>query len=421
MKEKIYIINAKRLPCCKSKGDKIPAEEGGDGKKSYPGKYEPVGSVELLSYVIKDLLKNTHVPAEDIDDLLVGCALQDGDQGANVAKIVQLVVGMPYHVPSATINRLCGSSLTSTMKAAEFLIAGQTFKDEKPGLVLVGGVENMGKHNMMEAFTPSKYFYDEFAKHNTVALSMGLTAEKLAEVYKISRKEQEVFAYHSHAKAVKADAEGKFNDELISVMLPDGEILKKDVGPRNYSCLEEALNSYSKLKPVFKNGGTVTAATAAPFTDGAAGLFVATESYVKKMKLGPLAEIISWASVGVDPSIMGYGPVDSTKKALKRADMNLKQIGLVELNEAFCSQALTCIKQLSKDYKLDEEEFKSIINVNGGATALGHPLGATGAKILTTLVHELQRRPNVEYGLATMCIGMGQGDALIIRNCKYKG
>ncbi len=420
MKEKIYIINARRLPCCKSKGDKIPAEEGGDGKKSYPGKYEPIGSVELLSTVIKDLIKNTHAPADDISDVLVGCALQDGDQGANVGRIVQLTSGMPHHVPSATINRLCGSSLTSTMKAAEYLIAGQTFKEDKPGLVLVGGVENMGKHNMMEAFTPSKYFYDEFGKNNTVALSMGLTAEKLAEAYKISRKEQETFAYHSHAKSIKADAEGKFENELIHIILPGGEILNKDIGPRNYGSLEKALETFSKLKPSFKNGGTVTAATAAPFTDGAAGLFVATESYLKKFKLEPMAEIISWASVGVDPSIMGYGPVDATRKALRRSGMDLKQIGLVELNEAFCAQALACIKQLSKEYKLDEEEFKSIINVNGGATALGHPLGATGAKILTTMVHELQKRPSVEYGLVTMCIGMGQGDALIVRNCKYK-
>ncbi|MBM3200623.1 thiolase family protein [Candidatus Woesearchaeota archaeon] len=420
MKERVYIVNARRLPCCKSKGDKIPAEEGGDGKKSYPGKYEAVGSVELLSYVLKYLLKTTPVPVDDIDDLLVGCALQDGDQGANVAKIVQLVVGMPYQVPSATINRLCGSSLTSTMKAAEFLIAGQGFKDEKPGLVFVGGVENMGKHNMMEAFTPSKYFYDEFGKNNTVALSMGLTAEKLAEVYKIPRIEQEKFAYHSHAKAIKAQNEGKFNYEIIPVTLPDGEVLTKDVGPRNYSSLEEAIKAFGKLKPAFKNGGSVTAATSAPFTDGAAGLVVATETYMKKHKLEPMAEIISWASVGVDPSIMGYGPVDATKKALKRAGMDLKQMGLIEMNEAFCAQAMACIKQLSKDYKLDEDEFRSIINVNGGATALGHPLGATGAKILTTLTYELLKRPDVEYGLATMCIGMGQGDAIIVRNCKYK-
>lgn len=420
MKERTYIVNARRIPCCKSKGDKIPPEEGGDGKKSYPGNYESLGSVELLSYVIKDLLKTTPIPVMDIADALVGCALQDSDQGANVGRIAQLTAGMPYEIPSATINRLCGSSLTATMKAAEALVSGQQFKDEKPEAILVGGVEHMGRHNMIEAFAPSKYFYEEFAKNNTVALSMGLTAERLAEIYKIPRKEQEIFAYYSHAKAVKATSQGKFDKEIIPVTLPGGEVLKKDVGPRAYNSLEEALETFDKLKPAFKNGGTVTAATSAPFTDGAAGLFLVTESYLKRRKIEPLAEIISWASVGVDPNIMGYGPVSATKKALKRADMSLKQIGLVELNEAFCAQALACIKQLSKDYRLDEEEFKSIINVNGGATALGHPLGATGAKILATIVHELQRRPDVEYGLVTMCIGMGQGDALIVRNCKYK-
>jgi acetyl-CoA acyltransferase len=416
MSERIYIINARRLPVCKSKGDKIPPEEGGDGIKRYPGKYECLGSVELLSCVFKDLVNNTSIPKEDIADIIIGCALQDTDQGVNIARMAQLTLDLPQEVPAATINRLCGSSLTATMKAVEFLIAGQYFKDEKPGAVLVGGIEHMGHHDMNEAFRPSKYFYDEFAKDNIHALSVGLTAEKLAEMYHISRKEQETFAYHSHAKAVKAASEGKFDDEIIPFTLPDGEVLKKDIGPRSYSSLEEAILIFSRLKPKFMNGGTVIAATAAPYSDGAAGLFVVTESYMNKKRLKPMAEIISWGSVGVDPNIMGLGPVGSTKLALKRAGLDIKKIGLIEMNEAFCAQILACIKQLSKDFNIDEEEFMKIINVNGGATALGHPLGATGAKLLATIVHELQRRPEVEYGLVTMCIGMGQGDAMIIRN-----
>jgi len=245
---------------------------------------------------------------------------------------------------------------------------------------------------------------------------MGLTAERLAEMYQVSRKEQEIFAYQSHNKAVKAASEGKFRDEIIPVTLPDGEVLKQDVGPRSYASLDDALSQFSKLKPAFKNGGTVTAATSAPYSDGASGLFVVTESYMKQRKLKPMAEIIAWASVGVDPNIMGFGPVVSTKMALKRAGLDIKDISLIEMNEAFCAQSLACIKQLCKDFELDEEEFKKIINVNGGATALGHPLGATGAKLATTMVHELQRRLDVKYGLVTMCIGMGQGDAMIFRN-----
>ena len=416
MSERIYVVNARRTPVCKSKGDKIPPEEGGNGIDRYPGKYESMGSVELLSCVMKDLVQNTNIPKEDIADIITGCAIQDSDQGANVARIAQLTLDLPLEIPAVSVDRLCGSSLTATMKAAEFLIAGQNFKNEKPGAVLVSGIEHMGHHDMATIFSPSQYFYDEFAKDNTTALSMGLTAEKLAEMYKVSRKEQEAFAYQSHTKAVKATSEGKFDEEIVPVTLPDGEVLKHDVGPRAYASLDDAISQFSRLKPAFKNGGTVTAATSAPYSDGASGLFVVTESYMKQRKLKPMVEIIAWASVGVDPNIMGFGPVVSTRKVLKRAGMDIKQIGLIEMNEAFCAQSLACIKQLCKDFSLDEEEFKKIINVNGGATALGHPLGATGAKLATTMVHELQRRPDVEYGLVTMCIGMGQGDAMIFRN-----
>lgn len=424
MAERIYIVNARRIPCCKTKGDKIPPEEGGDGFKKYPGKYESVGSVEMLAWVFEDLLKNTEIPKEEISDIVTGCALQDTDQGANVTRQVQLTIDLPQEIPAVTVNRLCGSSLTATMKAAEFLIAGnEYFKDEKPGVVLVGGVEHMGNHDMMVAFEPTKYFYDNYIakkEGNIVGTNMGLTSEKLAKIHNISRKEQETFAYHSHRKAVEAVSEGKFKDEIIPVTLPTGEVLTNDVGPRAYESLEDALKQFSKLKPAFKNGGTVTAATSAPFTAGAAGLYVVTESYMKKKGLEPMAEIISWASVGVDPTVMGYGPVEATKKALKRADLGLNEIGLIELNEAFCAQALASIKGLCKHYNIDEEELKKVVNVNGGATALGHPLGGTGAKLLTTMVHEFKRRPDVQYGLVTMCIGMGQGDAMIIRNCNYK-
>jgi len=416
MSQRIYIVNARRSPVCKSRGEKIPPEEGGNETERYIGKYDSLGSVELLSCVFEDLVKNTPIPKGDIADIITGCAMQDADQGANVARIAQLTLDLPREIPAVTVDRLCGSSLTAAMKAAEFLVAGDNFKDAKPGAALVGGIEHMGHHDMGTAFSPDKYFYDRFARDNITALSMGLTAERLAEMYRISRKEQEILAYESHSKAVRAASEGRFDDEIIPVTLPDGEVVKRDVGPREYGTLEDALAVFGKLKPSFKKGGTVTAATSAPFSDGAAGLFLVTESYMKKRKLRPMAEIIAWGSVGVDPNIMGIGPVAATSLALKRAGLHLKDMGLIEMNEAFCAQSLACIKQLCTDFTLDEEGFKRILNVNGGATALGHPLGATGAKLLTTMVHELKRRPDVEYGLVTMCIGMGQGDAMILKN-----
>ena len=415
MREKIFIIDAARLPICKSGGDKIPPEEGGDGKKKYPGKYTAISSVELLSTVFKGLLKRTPVAKSDIADIITGCALQDGDQGINISRIAALTMGIPVEVPGASINRLCGSGLTAMMKAVEFLIAGQFFNEDRPHLAMAGGIEHMGHHDMIKAFSPSKYFYDNFVTNNVDALSMGLTAERLAELYKISRKEQEIFAFHSHRKAIKALEQGKFDEEIIPVTLPNGEVLKSDMGPRVYDSLEQAFKLFSKIKPTFKNGGTVTAATAAPYSDGASGALIATETYIKKKGLQPLAEVISWASAGVDPNIMGIGPVGATKKALKRAGLSFSQIGLVELNEAFCAQSLAVIKQMSKDFDINEEKLKDIINVNGGATALGHPLGATGTKLIATLIYEMKKRPSVEYGLVTMCIGMGQGDALIVR------
>ena len=187
MREKIFVIDAARIPVCKSSGDKIPPEEGGDGKKKYPGKYAAMSSVELLSTVFKGLLGRTPVPVTDIADIITGCAIQDSDQGINVSRIAALTAGIPIEIPAATVNRLCGSSLTAVMKAAEFLIAGQFFKEEIPHLVMAGGIEHMGHHDMVEAFLPTKYFYDNFARDNIDALSMGLTAERLAEKYNISR------------------------------------------------------------------------------------------------------------------------------------------------------------------------------------------------------------------------------------------
>jgi len=419
IRERIYIIDAKRLPICRSKGDKISPEEGGDGKNYFPGYYAGKSSVELLATVFEDLVSKSKVERKDIADIITGCAIQETDQGANVSRLVQLTTSIPYEVPAASINRLCGSSLTAAMKATEFLIAGRYFKDGKPEVAMVGGIEHMGNHDMGKLFVPGKYFFENFIeKGNVISLNMGLTAEKLAEDYNISRKEQETFAYNSHRKAIKALKEGKFSKETVHITLSNGRTIAMDNGPREYESLEHALNMFSKLRPAFKQGGTVTAATAAPYTDGASGAILATESYVAKHGLEPLAEVYSWASVGLDPNVMGLGPVPATKKALERAGLRFDDIGVIELNEAFAAQSLAVIKQLAKDHKIDENKILEKVNVNGGALALGHPLGATGAKLLATMCHELERRPETEYGLVTMCIGMGQGDAMILKNCK---
>lgn len=422
-KERIYIVHAKRLPCCSSKGNKIPAEEGGDGIKKYDGKYACLSSYELLAKAFRGLADNNFIPTEDIDDIITGCAAQDNDQGGNISRNASLAADIPYEISAKSVNRLCGSSLSAAMDATQYLIAGQGFDARKPRLVLVGGVEHMGNHNMDQIFFPANYLFEKFTmeeKGNEVAFNMGLTAENLGKIYGATREDQERFTYNSHRKAIEAMKAGKFNDEIIPITLPTGEIIKEDIGPREYTSLEEAVAQFSILKPAFHRKGTVHAATSAPYTDGAAALYIATESYVKSKGLTPLAEIVSWASAGVHPTKMGIGPVPATKKALERANLWMDDIGLIELNEAFAAQSLACIKQFAKDYGLSEEKLMDRINVNGGALALGHPLGATGAKLLTTLSHELKRRPDVKYGLVTMCIGMGQGDAMILKNPLYK-
>jgi len=413
--QKIYLVAARRLPVCRSSGERLPPEEGGDGVRKRPGRYAGMGSVELLSLVFKDLLATKGVDGAALDDILVGTAIQEGDQGVNIARAAALCTEIPQSVPAATLNRLCGSSLSAAMKGAEFLLAGPRWKDRRPGMVLIGGVEHMGHHDMAKIFEASAFFYEAFAKRNIASLSMGLTAEILAEREFIPREAQEAFAYESHRKAIEAQKAGRFKDELIPVALPDGGTLSLDDGPREYPSREEALKLFSKLKPAFKNGGTVTAATAAPYSDSASGVLLATARAVEERKLEPLAELVSWGSVGLDPNTMGLGPVVATDLVLARSGLRLDQIGLIELNEAFCSQALACIKRLAANHGIAEAELAARINVNGGATAIGHPLGASGAKLLATLAWQMRRTPSVEYGLVTLCIGMGQGDAMILR------
>lgn len=415
MSEPIYIVQARRLPFAPSRGPKIPPEEGGDGVTNAPGLYGGTGSVEMLAKVLTELARTKGLTPDEIADVLVGCALQDGDQGINVARQALLTTDIPQQVPAATVNRLCGSSLSAAMKAAEMLLAGDRFKARKPEVVLVGGVEHMGRHDMVQAFQTTAFFYDQYAKAHITALNMGLTAENLAERFAITRREQESFAWQSHRKAAAAQASNLFADEIIPVKDAKGRTVSQDLGVRSYRDEAEALEQYAKLKPVFKEGGTVTAATASPYTDGASGLLIATASWAEKKGLKPLAEIIAWGSMGLDPEVMGLGAARAALVALERAGLRLADMDILELNEAFCVQALAAVRELSRQGGLSEGELLARTNPLGGATALGHALGATGAKLLGSLAWQLNRSPAAKYGLVSMCIGLGQGDSLVLK------
>jgi 3-oxoadipyl-CoA thiolase len=369
---------------------------------------------DLAAYIIGRLVEKTGINKEEIEDVYLGCTNQAGEDSRNIARNASLLAGLPYTVPGATVNRLCGSGLEAINQA------GRAIETDHGDLFVAGGVESMTRGPWVLAKSTVPFQRGDVTAYDSSLgwrfpnprmgelyslINNGETAENVAEKYQINRNDQDAFALSSHQKAVKAQREGRLKDEIIPVEIQQRKappiIHDKDEGPRADTSLEKL----ATLPAAFKQGGTVTAGNSSPLSDGAAALLLATPEKAERLKLKPLARIVASAAAGVHPNYMGIGPIPATQKVLKRAGLRIDQIDLVELNEAFASQVLACVRELNIDHNK--------LNVNGGAIALGHPLGCSGARMVTTLVHEMHKRGS-RYGLATMCIGVGQGIATII-------
>jgi acetyl-CoA acyltransferase len=357
--------------------------------------------------VIKELLKRApSLAPADIDDVVFGCAFPEGEQGMNMTRMVVLAAGLPYTVPGETINRFCSSGLQSIAHAAFAIMAGQL------QIAIAGGAESMTMVPMTGfKFAPMPHLADH---HPEAFTNMGLTAENVAEKYGVSREDQDAFSLRSHQKAFHAVETGLFDPEIVPLEVKVVEpknggtveknfVFKRDEGPRG----DTNLAALARLRPAFKEGGTVTAGNSSQMSDGAAAVIVMSRAKAEALGLKPLVRFVGFGVAGVPPEIMGVGPIEAVPKVLKLTGMSLKDIGLIELNEAFAAQSLAVMRTLG----LDPE----ITNVNGGAIALGHPLGCTGAKLTTQLIYEMKRR-DVQFGMVTMCIGGGMGAAGIFEN-----
>jgi len=382
----------------------------------YKGALKDVRPDDLGAVVIKALLeRNPNLPAEQIEEVVFGNANQAGEDNRNVARMSALLAGLPVEVAGTTVNRLCGSGLDAVNYAARAIMTGEA------DIVIAGGTESMTRapfvmakpgtdfpRGNMELFdTTIGWRFINPKLHEMYGTdSMPETAENVAKRYNVSREEQDQFAFESQMKAKRAVEENRFAEELVPVVYYDKKgneiVVNKDEHPRPDTSLEKL----AKLRPLFPNG-TVTAGNASGVNDGASALLLMSAEKAKELGLKPLVKYKTSAVAGLEPAVMGLGPIYATRKALKRAGLTIDDLGLVELNEAFASQSVECIKQLGLN--------KEIVNVNGGAIAFGHPLGASGARILTTLIYEMKKR-EVKYGLATMCIGVGQGIATIVEN-----
>ena len=383
---------------------------------NFGGTLSTVRTDDLAALVLKKLLeKNPSIDPAAIGDVILGCANQSGEDNRNIARMALLLAGIPYSVPGETVNRLCASGLSASINAARMINTGDA------ELVIAGGVENMtrGPWVISKASTPfgrdAQMFDSSFGwrfinpkmqeLYGTDA--MGETAENLAEMYKISREDQDKFAYNSQHKAAKARTAGRFNREIIPVEIPQRKGEPKIFAEDEFIKANTTMEALAGLKPAFRKGGSVTAGNASGLNDGAAALLLASENAIKKYALKPLARIVSSAVVGVEPRIMGIGPVEASNVALKKAGITFKDVEVIELNEAFAAQSLACIRQ----WKLADDDAR--INPNGGAIAIGHPLGMSGARILNSAAIELHEK-NKRYALVTLCIGVGQGYAAVI-------
>jgi acetyl-CoA acyltransferase len=355
------------------------------------GYYKDIRADDLAVNCIRRLLeKNPKVNPAEIEDVVFGCANQSGEQGLNVARMIGLLSALPVEVAGTTIDRQCGSSLQALNFAAQEIMVGAG------EVAIAGGVEHMTHVPMGSGIVPNPKLLEMFPRD---MFFMGLTAERLADMYKITRQQSDTFALRSNQRAVAA--RDRFKEEIVPIKLPDGPTVDVDQGPR----AETSLEKLAALQPSFKSDGQVTAGNSSQISDGAAAVLLMSAERARDLGLRPFAKIRATAVVGVRPEIMGWGPVPATRKALGRARLGIKDIGLFEINEAFAAQVLAC----NSDLKIDEEK----LNVNGGAIALGHPLGCSGARLVVTLIHEMHRR-GVALGVATMCIGIGQGIATVV-------
>jgi len=393
-----YIVDAVRTPIGK-----------------FNGTLSTVRPDDLAAHVIRELVKRNSnwLDVKQIEEVILGAANQSGEDNRNVARMAALLAGLPIEVSGVTVNRLCASGLQAIADAGraiklgdgEIYIAGGTESMTRAPYVLAKSDSAFGRtQQMFDTVIGWRFTNKKFPKETTY--SMGETAENVAKKWNISREEQDTFAHSSQLKYDLAHKAGKFADEIVPVEIEKGKekiLFAKDEHPRLGS-----VEDLAKLKPAFTQDGTVTAGNSSGINDGAAATLIVSEDIVKQFNLKPLARIVSVGAAGVDPACMGVGPVPATQKALKRAGLKVSDLGLVELNEAFASQSIACIRDLG----LNPE----IVNVNGGSIAIGHPLGCSGARITTTLLNEMKRR-GVKYGLATMCIGVGQGLAVVYEKC----
>ena len=389
MKDEAVVVDAVRTPIGK-----------------YGGMLKSVRPDDLGALVLRAALERSKVSPASVDDVYFGCSNQAGEDNRNVARMAVLLAGMPYSVPGATVNRLCGSGLEAVGSAARVIMAGEG------EILLAGGVESMTRAPLVMLKPEAPYkrggatlvdstigwrFFNPAFPSEYPPFSMGETAENLAEKYKIGRAAQDEFALGSHRKAVDATKSGRFSEEIVAVKTPENDEVEVDEGPRADTSIEKL----SSLRPAFRKDGTVTAGNSSSINDGAAAVVMMGASKARSLGVRPIARILGSATAGVHPSYMGIGPVYSTRKLLSRLGMSLDEFGIVELNEAFAAQVLACVDEMP------EFEIRRM-NPNGGAIALGHPLGCSGARLVTTLLHQM-RRTGTRYGLATMCIGVGQG------------